>query len=225
MTDHAPPPKQRKRLLLLSILTAAVLAAGWMTYFLVNFDLNDYRQQAEENLSSLLSLPVKLGDIHYNFHDTSLALHIANLQIGDKGTAVQFSAPSAMLNLQWRGLLKRDFKFIERFTGRNIKVLHLVGGGIQNKLLCQWIADSMGIAVVAGPVETTVIGNLLMQLKAEGEIKTLEEGRQVCPDSSETFEYRPEDIQQRNEEFEIFLKIILSRLLNNHFIATLQNIA
>ena len=66
----------------------------------------------------------------------------------------------------------------------------------------------MGIAVVAGPVETTVIGNLLMQLKAEGEIKTLKEGRQICLDSSETFEYRPEDIQQWNEAFERFLKII-----------------
>jgi len=105
-------------------------------------------------------------------------------------------------------ILKHYFKFIERFTGRNIKVLHLVGGGIQNKLLCKWIAGSMGIAVVAGPVETTVIGNLLMQLKAEGEIKTLEEGRQICLDSAETFEYRPEDIQQWNEAFERFLKII-----------------
>ncbi|MCK4509979.1 MAG: DUF748 domain-containing protein, partial [Desulfuromonadales bacterium] len=111
MTNHAPPKKPRKSLQLLSVLAVTILAVGWVTYFLVNFDLNDYRQQIEKNLSALLSLPVKVGDIHYNLNGTNLALHVAELQIGDIGTAVQVDASSVMLNLQWRGLLKRDFKF------------------------------------------------------------------------------------------------------------------
>ncbi len=92
MTNHAPPQKTPKSLLLLSVLTITILAVGWVTYFLINFDLNDYRQQIGKNLSSLLSLPVKVGDIHYNLNGTNLALHVADLQIGGKDTAVQVDA-------------------------------------------------------------------------------------------------------------------------------------
>ncbi|MGN6444521.1 rhamnulokinase [Amnibacterium sp.] len=57
---------------------------------------------------------------------------------------------------------------IERLTGRPIRRVHLVGGGAQNALLCQLTADTVGVPVVAGPVEATAIGNLLVQARTHG---------------------------------------------------------
>ncbi|MDT8443197.1 MAG: AsmA-like C-terminal domain-containing protein [Desulfuromonadales bacterium] len=111
MTNPVPRTTSRKRLLVLSILAIIVLAVVWIGHFLINFDLNDYRQQAEEKLSSLLSLPVKAGDVSYNLHDTNLALRVAGLQIGDDDSALQVETPEILIDLQWRGLLARDLKF------------------------------------------------------------------------------------------------------------------
>ena len=66
MTSHTSKLSSRKRLLLFSALTTVILAVAWITYFLASFDLNNYRHQAEERLSSLLSLPVKVGAIEGN---------------------------------------------------------------------------------------------------------------------------------------------------------------
>jgi rhamnulokinase len=57
---------------------------------------------------------------------------------------------------------------IERLTGRSIRTVHVVGGGAQNALLCQLTADAVGVPVVAGPVEATAIGNLLVQARTHG---------------------------------------------------------
>lgn len=53
-------------------------------------------------------------------------------------------------------------------TGKTISVVHLVGGGSQNRLLCQLTADRTGLSVIAGPVEATAIGNVLVQARAQG---------------------------------------------------------
>ena len=57
---------------------------------------------------------------------------------------------------------------VERLTGRTARVVHLVGGGAQNALLCQLTADAVGLPVVAGPVEATAVGNLLVQARTHG---------------------------------------------------------
>ncbi|MGI8557615.1 MAG: rhamnulokinase, partial [Solirubrobacteraceae bacterium] len=54
---------------------------------------------------------------------------------------------------------------IERLSGRTIRTVHIVGGGAQNELLCQLTADTVGVGVVAGPVEATAIGNLMVQAR------------------------------------------------------------
>jgi rhamnulokinase len=55
-----------------------------------------------------------------------------------------------------------------RLSGRPVEVVHVVGGGARNTLLCQLTADACGLPVVAGPVEATAIGNALVQARAHG---------------------------------------------------------
>jgi rhamnulokinase len=72
---------------------------------------------------------------------------------------------------------------LEELAGRRIEVIHVVGGGSRNALLNQLAADRCARRVVAGPVETTALGNLLSQARAAGELKSLAEMRQVVRSS------------------------------------------
>jgi rhamnulokinase len=58
----------------------------------------------------------------------------------------------------------------ERLADRSVDVVHVVGGGSQNRLLCQLTADATGKRVVAGPVEATALGNVLVQARAAGQV-------------------------------------------------------
>ena len=58
----------------------------------------------------------------------------------------------------------------ERLSGRSVDVVHLVGGGARNQLLCRLTADATGRTVVAGPVEATALGNVLVQARAHGDL-------------------------------------------------------
>ena len=113
MTEPAAKQKRLsgRHLLLFGSLAGVILAILWITYFLISFDLNDYRREAETRLAALLGLPVKIGSIRYNLHDTNLALRFVDLQVGDHSGPIQIDAADIIVNLQWRGLLKREFKF------------------------------------------------------------------------------------------------------------------
>ncbi|TWU46066.1 Rhamnulokinase [Rubripirellula tenax] len=76
-------------------------------------------------------------------------------------------------------LYAKTLDTIEQMTGRTITKLHIVGGGSQSQLLNQFTADASGRTVLAGPVEATAIGNVLIQAIAMGELKSLDEVREI----------------------------------------------
>lgn len=86
---------------------------------------------------------------------------------------------------------KEVLEILEQLTGTEIEVIHIVGGGSQNKLLNQLTANATGRRVVAGPAEATAAGNALVQAMGAGEIASLEEIRAVVRQSFEMEEYRP----------------------------------
>lgn len=71
------------------------------------------------------------------------------------------------------------------------EVIHLVGGGARNALLCQWTADATGLPVLAGPVEATALGNLLVQARADGVVADLAHLRALVRDTQEIIRYEP----------------------------------
>jgi rhamnulokinase len=81
---------------------------------------------------------------------------------------------------------------LEDVAGHKIEVIHVVGGGSRNQLLNQLAANQCGRPVVAGPVETTALGNLLAQVRAAGELKSLSDMRQVVRTSSELQVFEPQ---------------------------------
>lgn len=78
---------------------------------------------------------------------------------------------------------------LEHITGKQYAVINIIGGGCQNQLLNEMIAEVTGKKVVAGPVEATALGNILSQLIANEVVKNLAEGREMIRQSFEIKEY------------------------------------
>jgi rhamnulokinase len=106
-----------------------------------------------------------------------------------KGAIVRCALESLALKYRW--VLER----LEEMLGYRLEPIHIIGGGTQNRLLNQLTADATQRSVVAGPIEATAIGNVLMQAVALGYLKTLDEARAVVRHSfkPETYEPHPSD--------------------------------
>ncbi|MDT0328420.1 rhamnulokinase [Nocardiopsis lambiniae] len=86
-------------------------------------------------------------------------------------------------------------------SGKDVEVVHIVGGGANNALLCRLTADAVGLPVIAGPAEGTAIGNLLVQARAVGTVDgDLAALRRIVAASAETVTYRPDGPQTLWEE-------------------------
>jgi rhamnulokinase len=103
----------------------------------------------------------------------------------DKGAVIRCVLESLALKYRWA--LER----LGRIVNRRWELLHIVGGGTQNKLLNQLTANATGCRVLTGPVEATALGNVLMQLLAIGQIDSLQEGRALIRHSFSLEEYEP----------------------------------
>ena len=92
-------------------------------------------------------------------------------------------------------------------TGQTFEVIHVVGGGARNRLLCQLTADVTGRRVSAGPIEATALGNVLVQAIATGEVADLAQARELSAASSEPLLYEPQAEQQSAELYDRFLTV------------------
>ncbi|MEU4695137.1 rhamnulokinase family protein [Actinoplanes sp. NPDC023714] len=87
---------------------------------------------------------------------------------------------------------RRAVRQARELAGREITKVHLVGGGALNELLCQLTADACGLPVLAGPVEATAIGNLLVQARAAGVVEGgLDAMRALVRETQRIVRYEP----------------------------------
>ena len=108
--------------------------------------------------------------------------------------------------------LALKYRFVKELlasiTGQAVDRIYLVGGGCKNQLLNQFTADALNCTVVTGPVEATSIGNIIMQLYALGEIRSLSDGRALIRHSFDTKLFKPKSTGAWDDAYARFRKIL-----------------
>lgn len=96
---------------------------------------------------------------------------------------------------------------LDDMLGKRLDTIHIVGGGTQNTLLSQLTSDVTGRKVIAGPVEATAIGNVLVQAMGTGLINTLDEARAIVRNSFELASYHPRESSSVEKAYEVFRQV------------------
>lgn len=104
------------------------------------------------------------------------------------------------LALRFRAALEQ----LEEITGRRLGPIHIVGGGCRNSLLNRFAAAATGRQVLAGPVEATAMGNIVVQAVARGYLASLQEGRDLVRRSIDLQVYDPHDTARWDEAYDRF---------------------
>lgn len=103
---------------------------------------------------------------------------------------------------------RKSLEELEKICNKEFDDIHIIGGGCQNTLVDQIAADVTGRKVIAGPIEATAIGNILMQLITVGELSDINSGRQLVAKSFPQVEYLPYEKNAKHDEaYEKFLKL------------------
>jgi rhamnulokinase len=108
----------------------------------------------------------------------------------------QPSSPGAFIRCALESLAllyRKTLLDLEELTGRKLRRLHIVGGGSKNALLNQFTANALEIPVIAGPVEATAAGNILVQTLALGHVASLDQAREIVRLSFELREFCPQE--------------------------------
>ena len=92
-------------------------------------------------------------------------------------------------------------------TNKDYPVIHVIGGGTKDGLLCQMTANSCDRTVKAGPIEATVMGNVAVQFMSDGTIKDVAHARQAVADSETLKVYNPEDADEWKQAYPRFVEI------------------
>jgi rhamnulokinase len=120
----------------------------------------------------------------------------------DVGATVRCCLESLALKYRWA------LEALEALTGRRLEVVRVVGGGSQNRPLCQFTADACGRPVVAGPVEATALGNLMLQAIATGRLADVTAGREAIAASVERQRYDPRPSAAWEDAFGRFCELL-----------------
>jgi sugar (pentulose or hexulose) kinase len=92
--------------------------------------------------------------------------------------------------------------------GTAIVRIHLIGGGATSRLFCELLSDCLGLPVFAGPAEATMLGNVMTQLIAKGELSSVTDIRRIVKQSSEIREVSPDRLARERWEitYENFIR-------------------
>lgn len=100
------------------------------------------------------------------------------------------------------------FEKLRECTERDYPVIHVIGGGTKDGLLCQMTANSCDRTVKAGPIEATVMGNVAVQLMSDGSVENIGQARKIVAESSELKIFEPKDTDKWAGAYEDFLKVV-----------------
>jgi rhamnulokinase len=120
----------------------------------------------------------------------------------EPGPVVRCALESLALRYRW--VLEK----LEGLLGRRLEMIHIVGGGTQNMLLCQLAADACNRVVLAGPVEATAIGNVLVQAIGLKLLGSLAEAREVVRRSFDVRRYEPKNPERWQGPYARFLRLL-----------------
>ena len=100
--------------------------------------------------------------------------------------------------------------YLEQLVGRGLDTIHMVGGGVQNRMLCQFAADACQREVVAGPVEATAFGNVLMQAIGSGNLSSIDDARRLVRSASDIRKYAPRPYGRWDEGFGRLRQLVMA---------------
>ncbi|MCH5239788.1 MAG: rhamnulokinase [Muribaculaceae bacterium] len=158
--------------------------------------------EVPENISELSALCEQskcesvINPDHSMFAHPASMIKAIEVYCEDTGQEVP-KTPADFIRVIYRSLAKRYkevLDWLKECSPVEVKRLHVIGGGSLNPYLMQYAADELGIPVVAGPTESTALGNILVQLQAGGKVKNLQEMRNVAIASTTTKTYNPKKV-------------------------------
>lgn len=117
--------------------------------------------------------------------------------------------PGEMVRCVYESLALKYFwniNNLQKLTDAEFNIINIVGGGAQSSLMCQFTANACNCVVAAGPVEATALGNILVQLLADRQINSIEEGREIIAKSFPVKEYYPQDMELWKAQYIRFAK-------------------
>ena len=121
----------------------------------------------------------------------------------NKGEFIRIIFESLALKYRW------VIEKLKEMSGSPIEVLHIVGGGCQNEMLNQFTANATGLLVIAGPVEATAAGNIMIQAISQKIVHSIQEGRDMVSRSFSLKQYDPENQTAWNDHYEKYRKFFI----------------
>ena len=100
---------------------------------------------------------------------------------------------------------------LEELLGHEIETIHIVGGGVQNQLLCQMTADATKRIVIAGPVEATALGNVVTQCLGSGRLQSIAAAREWIRQSCDIQQFTPKSTVAWDDAFARFSKLFVEK--------------